>query len=162
MGLEVIDGFLRVTRHSRQRQTFKLMNHVNIIIYNSYHVIGMSCNTCCSEQCHLELYITSIKTITHFDFVDGVSVRVDLPSWPVTHIEHSSWMTFNGFLIYIMSCAETWLGLSIIQCNPFKRRRCLSSSNRKTKTLKREMYGMKLKMIVLEITLQNMRDNKYM
>jgi len=136
-----------------------LYNRLNTDSLNS---IGMSCSTRCSEQCHLELYITSIKTITHFDFVDGVSVRVDLPSWPVTHIEHSPWMTFNGFLIYIMSCAGTWLGLSIIQCNPFKRRRCDSSSNRKMKTLKREMYGMKLDMIVLRITLQNMRDNKYM
>ncbi len=84
--------------------------------------LGTDCNQSCRIECHREDYITSIRHAAYYGFLPGISFRLDLPYEPYVKVTFKPALKFNEFLIYVMSCLGAWLGVSMIQLNPFKRK----------------------------------------
>ena len=98
-----------------------LYNKTNNDLMNA---IRKNCLRHCPISCEIEFYITEIQHTAKYSFINVSGFRVDLPRWPATHIEHRPSLEFNEYVIYVTSCLGTWLGISIINLNPFSRLKC--------------------------------------
>lgn len=72
---------------------------------------------CLFYDCH-EAYMLTRMIDRLVEDMQGVVFRVDVPKGPNFQIEFAVTLPFNEYLIYVLSCAGTWLGVSVIQMNP--------------------------------------------
>lgn len=73
--------------------------------------------TCKLRACDYQVWTT--LNLDHFE-TDTLVMWFLLPIWPISRIEHRPLFGLNDYIIYVMSCLGTWLGLSVIAMNPVK------------------------------------------
>lgn len=74
----------------------------------------------CYERCKFtacEYQVTMTLSLATFE-TDSIVMWFQLPVWPITRIEHRPLFVLNDYIIYVMSCLGTWLGVSIIGLSP--------------------------------------------
>ena len=81
---------------------------------------AINCSLKCPNDCFREWYVTDVVNMAYFDFLKGVSFRVDLPRTPYVEMVYKPYIIFNDYVIHVLSCLGAWLGVSIIQLNPFR------------------------------------------
>lgn len=86
-----------------------------------YEQLLMGCNGVCErDACEYQLSVTSMLTAFESDTIE---IWFQLPVAPTTRIEHTAYFVMNDYIIYIMSCLGTWLGVSVIALSPYRFRK---------------------------------------
>lgn len=94
--------------------TYK-MKESQISTYNS--LLHNCSGKCKRDPCEVQFSQTSLQA--HFES-DQIEMWFQLPVTPTMKLAHSPFFVMNDYIIYVMSCLGTWLGLSVIAMNPFK------------------------------------------
>lgn len=83
--------------------------------------IGIDCAAGCPQPCLGEVFITKVQYSAYYSALKGMAYRLDVPCWPLIYVEYKPKQLFHEYLIFVMSCLGTWLGLDAINLNPFCR-----------------------------------------
>lgn len=79
------------------------------------------CNSLCrDDDCFMSYTITQLLATGANVHENRIRFRVDLPKNPSFVLEHRPLIRFWEYLVYIMSCLGTWLGISALQLNPLR------------------------------------------
>lgn len=93
---------------------------VNNTFYREYNRLYDHCaRTCKTHACEYKVYSTTLLAAEELD-TDAMAIYIYLPLSPATEVTFHPRFPINDYLIYIMSCLGTWLGLSVINMNPVK------------------------------------------
>ena len=91
----------------------------NRTLMESYEsIIGECLHKCSHATCHYIQTITRIETVSKTTPFNTTQVRVSIPTFPTIAIRYAARFGFLEYLIYIMSCVGTWLGISVLSLNP--------------------------------------------
>lgn len=97
---------------------------------------SQECFARCPQTCTDTDYITSLEFTHKVTALNGISFQLSIPSRPSINIEHKPSLPFNEYVIYVLSCLGTWLGVSVIGLNPFAAKCPCKSGNKRDKDLK--------------------------
>lgn len=96
-------------------------------VRKTFEHIMTHCRKKCPYNCQYIYHLTHVQQTIYTNQVKkSITFRVNLPLSPTTTIIHKPFLQFNEFLIYLLSCLGTWLGVSVIQLNPFTFKRNVS------------------------------------
>lgn len=111
----------------------------NDTIRTTLRTVERECSrTCPSHGCDSSIMVTELL-LTGETADNSIQFRVNLPNFASFYVQYLPFMILNEYLIYVMSCLGTWLGVSVIELNPVemftRKRRRLAD----TEKLQREM-----------------------
>jgi len=91
----------------------------NRTLMASYESIIFGClHQCPQITCRNVLTMTRIEVVNQNTPFNETQVRVSIPTFPNIVIKFEARFVFLEYLIYIMSCFGTWLGISVLSLNP--------------------------------------------
>lgn len=87
---------------------------------NEYLTVESECNKKCpNPECEYSLYHTELWSLENREQAI-IGIRVMLPLFPTTSITYVPKYELNDFLLLLLSCMGTWLGISLFDFNPAK------------------------------------------
>lgn len=128
----------------------ELANHTFYRLRNSlYEHCARKCN---SHSCDYNIHGTTLFSAEEVH-TGAIAIYIYLPLSPFTEVTFHPLFPFNDYLIYIMSCLGTWLGLSVTSLNPTKllrkqntvrnRATCCVCCHRSTLQFNQELNGVR-------------------
>lgn len=107
----------------------------------------------CKEKCRIKscqqsTFNTILTSISRSPYSDVLTFVVNLPQNVDISTVYVPHMLFNDYVIYIMSCLGTWLGLSVLNLNPL-RWRTFRKKRSDLQRLKRHLNDMHVKQLDL-------------
>lgn len=111
-------------------------DYQNGSFYKQYRMLSDMCKLKCKKLlCNEELRKTDIMFVGDRNGQREMIISIFLPQSPSTDITYEAKFLLNDYIIYVMSCLGTWLGISVINLNPikfFERRLAQPLANRHT------------------------------
>lgn len=112
--IEHQDPTIDINKHLIRKEDF-----MNATVDRTFDELELSCRVKCNiAHCHLTSYNTQLLSTDQEEDEDYMSFAVYLPQQQNILVKHVPLMEINEYLIYIMSCLGTWLGLSVMDVNP--------------------------------------------
>lgn len=99
----------------------------NETILNEFLAADSECAAKCKRPpCIYSRYNTDLQTLREVENTTYIEIKLSLPQFPTISVSYEPEYELNDFVLLLLSCMGTWLGLSVFDFNPVKM--CIGST----------------------------------
>lgn len=93
----------------------------NDTMVNTFLSLHTECAVKCPKiKCKFNRYNTELLDTAEIENSVAIGIRVSLPQSPTISVKYFPVLQVEDYLIFLMSCKGTWLGISMLDFNPVK------------------------------------------